>query len=459
MRFQPRPILVMVLSVVLPTWLSAQRYNFKYYAHGDGLGDMEVHSLLQDRIGFIWIGTASGLYRYDGRQFRGYSQPEGLPDGSIEALHETADGTLLVGTQKGIARREGERFQAVPIPGTPAILTRSSLDSDRQGRLYVATDQGLFVGRTTVLGYDFHRYPNPPQAGGVAAYGIYIDSKGAMWFGCGHALCTFSQDRVTTVSGSKEGVPPEHWEAVLGDHEGNLWIRSRTQVRIRRVGSPIFVESVATPRIAMTGSTVSLHLDPQGRLIVPTELGLLRRHGEAWERIAVERGLPTNSTCCVLVDRERSVWVGLGGAGLARWIGYNEWESWTSAQELTGSNVQAIHRDAAGNLWVGTDEGLHRQRPDGGGWVHWTEKNGLGGLRVRALASTSDGIVWIGSSPGGLTRLDPERGKRITINLVLNPARTGSSNSWWIPKTGSGWSRGEDYFAAPAGFVRRASSV
>ena len=155
MRFLLRSILVAVLAVVFPTWLGAQRYNFKYYAHGDGLGDMEVHSLLQDRTGFIWIGTASGLYRYDGRHFRGYSQPEGLPDGSIESLHETADGTLLVGTQKGIARREGERFQAVPIPGTPAISSRSSLDSDRQGRVYAATDQGLFVGRTAFPGMIF----------------------------------------------------------------------------------------------------------------------------------------------------------------------------------------------------------------------------------------------------------------------------------------------------------------
>ena len=55
----------------LPFWLSAQRYNFEYYSHGDGLGDMEVHSLVQDRTGFIWIGTASGLYRYDGGHFRG----------------------------------------------------------------------------------------------------------------------------------------------------------------------------------------------------------------------------------------------------------------------------------------------------------------------------------------------------------------------------------------------------
>lgn len=226
MHFPIRPILIVALSIALPTWLGAQRYNFKYYAHGDGLGDMEVHSLIQDRIGFIWIGTASGLYRYDGRQFRGYSQPEGLPDGSIEALHETADGTLLVGTQKGIARREGDKFQAVPIPGTPAISTRSSIDSDGQGRVYAATDQGLFVGRTTVPTYGFRRYPNPSQSGGVAAYGLHIDSKGVVWFGCGGALCTFSEDRVTVVAGVKEGVPPDAWEAVLDDQEGNLWRQS-----------------------------------------------------------------------------------------------------------------------------------------------------------------------------------------------------------------------------------------
>src|ERR1700730_13564622 len=108
MRFQPRPILVTALCVMLPTWLDAQRYIFKYYAHGDGLGDMEVHSLLQDRTGFIWIGTASGLYRYDGREFRGYGEPEGLPNGWIESLHETIDGRLLVGTQSGLAQRDGE---------------------------------------------------------------------------------------------------------------------------------------------------------------------------------------------------------------------------------------------------------------------------------------------------------------------------------------------------------------
>src|SRR3984893_6681739 len=129
MHFLRRSISVLALAV--PMWLGAQRYNFEYYSHGDGLGGMEVHSLLQDRTGFIWIGATPGLYRYDGKHFRAYTQADGLPAAPVEALHETADGTLLAGTRKGIARLDGERFRAIEIPGSPAIISPSGLSSDR----------------------------------------------------------------------------------------------------------------------------------------------------------------------------------------------------------------------------------------------------------------------------------------------------------------------------------------
>jgi len=270
-----------VLVLALPTWLRAQRYNFKYYAHGDGLGGMEVHSLLQDRTGFIWIGTLSGLYRYYGRHFRGYTTAAGLPDFRIESLHETASGILLVGTQKGLARRDGETFQAIPIPGMPAISSQLSLTSDRLGLVYVATSQGLFIGQSAGREYNFHPYPNPSRAGGIATYGLFLDSSGEVWFGCGTALCVLAKDEVT-VFGSEAGVPPGHWEAILADPEGNLWIRSPRQVLVRRPGSEQFVESLTTAVNSATASSVSLHLDPQGRLIVPTESGLLGKAASKW---------------------------------------------------------------------------------------------------------------------------------------------------------------------------------
>jgi signal transduction histidine kinase/ligand-binding sensor domain-containing protein/CheY-like chemotaxis protein len=408
-----------VLALALPTWLGAQRYNFKYYAHGDGLGGMEVHSLLQDRTGFIWIGTSSGLYRYDGRHFRGYTTADGLPDNWIESMHETASGILLVGTHDGLARRDGETFKPVPISGTPAISSQQGVTSSPQRLLYVGTSLGLYIGQPAGVEYNFRLYPNPARAGGAAAYGVSLDSSGDLWFGCGTALCGLRKDGVT-VFGAEAGVPRGRWDAILSDPEGNLWIRSPRHVRVRRRGSAKFVESLTTTVNSATATSVSLHLDPQGRLIVPTESGLLRRRGPGWERIAIPQGLPTNPTCCVLADREGSVWVGLAGAGLARWVGYNEWESWTASEGLPGSNVQAIHRDRSGVLWVGTEDGLHRRSRDGKSWTHWTEKQGLAGQKVRAIASSSDGALWIGSSPGGVTRLDPRT--RATRHYLLGSA-------------------------------------
>src|SRR6266852_4401191 len=101
MRHLHRSIPLLVLVLALPTWLRAQRYNFRYYSHADGLGGMEAHSLLQDRTGFIWIGTSSGLYRYDGLHFRDYTKADGLPDNWIESMHETRSGVLLVGQPAG----------------------------------------------------------------------------------------------------------------------------------------------------------------------------------------------------------------------------------------------------------------------------------------------------------------------------------------------------------------------
>jgi CheY-like chemotaxis protein len=141
MRHLRRSIPLLVLALARPTLLSAQRYNFKYYSHSAGLGGMDGHSLLQDRTGFIWIGTSSGLYRYDGLHFRGYTKADGLPDNWIESLHQTASGIMLVGTERGLARRDGETFKPIPIPA-PAISSQQSLTSDRQGHRVTSVQNG-----------------------------------------------------------------------------------------------------------------------------------------------------------------------------------------------------------------------------------------------------------------------------------------------------------------------------
>src|SRR5436305_1150621 len=90
----------------------AQRYSFKFYGEDEGLQNLSVQAILQDREGFLWTGTQNGLYRYDGNRFTVFTKTDGLPGARIESLYEAVDGTLWVNTDGGLARRIGQRFEA-----------------------------------------------------------------------------------------------------------------------------------------------------------------------------------------------------------------------------------------------------------------------------------------------------------------------------------------------------------
>ncbi len=397
--------LVWPLVVGLP--LIAQRHRFRYYSHGDGLKDTEVHCLLQDHIGFIWVGTANGLFRYDGARFTAFGVP-GVGE-VVQALAETPDGTLWAGTNGGLAQLRDGSWQVVDSVGWNSIPTQSSLLADAQGRLWVATTGGLLVGTPKGRDYVFTRLPNPEEVSEAGAYGVHIDPAGTVWFGCGHKLCTVKSGNAFEISGDT-GLPDDRWDSILTDRAGNLWIRSLRQAMVRLKGEQKFRERDSGLAPAMWGVT-GLYLDRDGQLFAPSEAGLSFLSGDSWETIGIEQGLPVNPTCCVLQDREGSIWIGLSGAGVVRWRGYGQWQSWTRSEGLAGHSLQAMHRDSSGTLWVGTENGLQRFGSDRTFSRAWTEKDGLAGRKVRAIISTADGAIWVGTAPGGVSRLDPRTGK------------------------------------------------
>ena len=424
-------LLIWLASLLLSNPLLAQRHRFRYYSHRDGLKDTEVHCLLQDRTGFIWVGTATGLFRYDGSHFTAFQLPASADN--IEALAETADGTLWAGTSGGLARMRDGQLQLVDSLGWVSISGQSSLASDSQGRLYVGTNKGLYVGEPKGSEYVFRHLPNPQQVADPMVYGVHVDRAGSVWLGCGNTLCTLNPQGIQVA----EGAPEDLWVAILTDREGNLWIRSLNRVMVRLRGAKEFIPRDRGLAHAAIG-IASLQMDRDGRLFAPSEAGLAFLNGDEWETIGIPQGLPTNPTCCILQDREGSIWVGLAGAGLARWRGYEQWQSWTSSEGLAGNNVQAIHRDRSGTLWVGTENGLQRFQADGKISRAWTEKDGLGGRKVRAVTSTADGAIWVGSSPGGVSRLDTgsgrirhyELGTTPEDNLVTGFAIDGAGRLW-----------------------------
>ncbi|CAN5471472.1 hypothetical protein BH10BAC2_BH10BAC2_24020 [soil metagenome] len=64
-----------------------QHYNYQHYDITDGLSGLTVYKIVQDKNGFIWFATETGLSRFDGSQFKNFSTADGLPDNEILDLY------------------------------------------------------------------------------------------------------------------------------------------------------------------------------------------------------------------------------------------------------------------------------------------------------------------------------------------------------------------------------------
>ncbi|MCE7044349.1 hybrid sensor histidine kinase/response regulator transcription factor [Dyadobacter sp. CY312] len=126
---------------------------FRQFSEKDGAPVTAVLSIVQDKNGFIWYGTTSGLYRYDSRYFKRYTSTPGdintLSSNYIQSLFCDSNGTLWIGTLNGLNRYNNENDSFTRFTHNPKDENTLSSDTiqcigeDNQKRLWVATAQGL----------------------------------------------------------------------------------------------------------------------------------------------------------------------------------------------------------------------------------------------------------------------------------------------------------------------------
>ncbi len=384
----------------------AQEYSFRVYGAAEGLQNTVVLSLAQDRTGYIWAGTEGGLYRYDGTRFRLMGPETGLPCSTeTHGLYVALDGALWVNICAQIFRFDGQRFQ--PILGVNSLRRGAQVMTDgAAGSVLITTARGLLEASPGSNGsFSMHSYPLPAALAGKRMYGI-LRQGSRLWFGCDQQLCLEEGGRVS-VFGREQGLPADMWDGIQVSPDGSVWVRSPKSVYRRAPGQTMFSQEY--PDIASSGFWGALTIGRDGTVMVPTDKGLAIRTAAGWNLVNQQRGLNKEITAAVLEDREGSVWIGLVGGGVARWLEPGDWESWKTGQGLPSDLIWGIRRDRKGALWVGTGLGLARL--DGPRVTRtWTRKDGLGGDNVRWLAETSDGSIWAAAKPGGLSRIDRDTG-------------------------------------------------
>lgn len=397
------------LALSLSSWPArAERWDaladtvFQNYGRYQGLPHIVPTTLVQDRQGFIWIGTQGGLARWDGYRFHSYradpSRPGSLPDDWIQRLFVDAGGRLWVGgSAGGLSRFDGATDQFVPIPlKPPGQRTHiGALANDGSGGLWIGTDLGL------------HHLNG--QSGEISH---------------------LTGDRATGI-----GLPAGRVLSLLYDDGGTLWVGNAQGLARSLDGGRTFT---AFPMQGETGGVSTLLRDEQGRLWIGTRRGGLfilapgdraPRPVDAGSMVGPARGV--SSLCLVRPDE---LWVGLRGGGIwavdlrsmdIRPIRHDR----TLPNSLVHDDVWSLLRDDAGSVWVGTTGGLS-YRPFDSGVVSTIfgatmRPHAPRGSDVSVVRPTRDGRFWLGYLTGGADLIDPVKGLIETITPEQDNPETG----------------------------------
>jgi len=417
-----------LLAGLLAPRADGRQAIFRTYGVGDGLSQSQIRAMVQDREGYVWLGTEYGLSRFDGRRFRTHTIDDGLYSNRISAALVDRRGRLWFGHPTGgLSMFDGEGWQAHPQPEGSFGAEILDLAEDRWGRLWVATvGAGLqrFDPARGLVPVD-----DPGLAGDMVFTLLVHDDR--LWAGTRGGLYALELSATTEAGappgGCFEAVSPDlPVIAVAADPWGTLWIggidgtiyaRPEGQSSAGDWRGPFGVEQGLSDRpvYAITpvvrGSEQEIWVSTLGGGVIrfrPDLEGEVVGDPVAYTLLD---GLGADDVVAAMEDREGNLWFGTDGQGVSMHRG-SPFTAYLHTPNPKLSAIWSIAEDAEGRFWFGTQAGLVRYTPSGmsGAGAEtrvYSTDTGLPGNSIRDIHIDADGMLWLATDGQGLVRFDP----------------------------------------------------
>ena len=365
-----------------------EHYYFKNLSIRNGLSQNTVNAILQDRKGFMWLGTKDGLNRYDGLSFRKFkhdaANPRSIGNSFITSLYEDFNGNIWVGTDAGVyiyypEKEAFEEFDCQSLEKTRIERSVSMIAGDKQGRVWIAVEaQGMFCydARQKLL----RNYPLSEISSNIKCF--TFDSGGTLWLGFYGDGLYYSKDNLATVHpyGSPEDGKREFEGGVITKIvQGNY--------------NCLYIGSVkeGVSELNLTSGQVRnlLAIDESGESIFCRDL-LPYSDNELW--IGTESGIYIyNLRTAQFIHLRASLY---------------------DSYSLSDNAIYALYKDREEGLWIGSYFGgvdyYPRQYTYFAKYYPTNIANSLHGKRVREFCRADDGTLWIGTEDGGLNHFNPK---------------------------------------------------
>jgi ligand-binding sensor domain-containing protein/signal transduction histidine kinase len=337
---------------------------------------------------------------------RGYDVAEGLAHNTVSSMYQDKKGYVWFSTFEGLSRFDGYHFVNYGTPDGLGHVIINQVTEDRQGRLWVATNGGgvarlleadaSFAGRTPRQ--KFIGFAVGPSVTANKVNHILFDASGEMWCatdaGLYRARANDERPEFKTV------IQSGAIYAALEDRRGRLWFGVDNGLIEWRGGQIISHGRVGASEVEQITGIIEEweeRDDGQGKLLVAGFAGLFEFTPPAggggrgpWRRIPLKLG-PKTRIHALLKDAAGALWLGTDEVLIK--YQYGEQTHYTTAQGLGADRVRALAADRDGNLWVGT-EGGGAGKIGGAAMISYTQADGLPGAVVAQVLEDGGGRAW-----------------------------------------------------------------
>ena len=357
-----------------------------------GSASPPIISMAQGSDGRLWLGTLGvGLFFFaDGRATRVDS---GLPDRKINCLLLISKDELWVGTDTGLFHWNGKEFHRIDLPSALGSVQVLSVLRDRDSNIWASTTRGLL--RINSNGASFSAESAIRGHGGINA--LFEDREGNLWVGGSQGLGRIRDSTFLTYSPAIDS-RFERDGPVDVDREGRTWFApAQGGLYALKNGS---IQSIPT---GIPTNDVVYSIGGDGdELWVGRQQGgltrlLLRGRAVTSQTYTKANGLAQNSVFSVYRSHDGSVWAGTLSGGVSKFKD-QRFTNYTTANGLASDTVSSILETRNGEMWFATSRGLSSL--SNGQWRTYSTGDGLPSESVNCLFEDSSGALWIGTSNG-----------------------------------------------------------
>lgn len=410
--------------------LWAQQFSLQQYTVVDGLPQSQVNAIIEDKQGYLWIGTNGGLARFDGSDFKVYNTLDGLSSNFITSLMIDQQKNLWIVHPNGITKYDGVTFRKFKAPVESGSVKRIRRLVELQDSIVILSNQGM-IGK--IVDDSVYYWTRPVQSGKIV-FSVHRSPS--------RDVCFYLSDSsflVVTQTGIRKTIPHK-------EHFGQLYNMINYRKEMLLDTDSGFFSLSAAGLARHKPLPIKHHLiayDSLNNIFWTKDADIFFREYEFRGKTQIDTAFKDALINQILFDAQGNTWLGTSENGFykyfsrdfehcgsdklkavmaierdasgATWIGCDLRGLWrikkgkAKLYSLDGkkeSSVYAVRVSPSGELWIASSSGLGRYREDKDDFFWYKRKDGLPSQHVVNLDFDDHGGVWCGTSGTGVNYFD-----------------------------------------------------